>query len=84
LAPYVSETCNFGPLCFKIALLAPYLYTLLQKVNFYQINADVTNYLSDSDTTYFFFHLIIKKLKINKGMATTAIVSTVFGTVKCL
>jgi hypothetical protein len=45
-----------------------YLYTRLQKVNFDQINADVTNRLSDSAPTSFFLNLIIKEIKINKGM----------------
>jgi hypothetical protein len=44
-----------APLYFKIALLAPYLYPLLQKVNFDQVNADVASHLSDSAATSVFF-----------------------------
>jgi hypothetical protein len=50
LTPYVSESCNFGPLCFKIALLTSYLYFLLQKVNF-----DTASHLSNSAVTSDFF-----------------------------
>jgi hypothetical protein len=50
LAPYV----------FKIALLAPHLHSLLQMINFDQVNADVASHLNDSAATSVFY-LIIKK-----------------------
>jgi hypothetical protein len=63
-SPLSFRKLQFWPLCFKIAFLLPYLYSILQKVNFDQVNDDVASHLSDSAATsalIFPFNNFLKK-----------------------